>query len=97
MGNAIHRQDDLRECGATTIVSGQSTVYAGGKLVSVDQDLNSHGGGALTAATKNVFINGKMVVNVGDSAAADNLCPTAGGPHCAPKASSGLGTVQVGD
>ena len=97
MGNAIHRQDDSRSCGATTIVSGQSTVFAGGKLVSVDQDLNSHGGGALSAATKNVFINGKMVVNVGDSAAADDLCPTAGGSHCAPNASSGLGTIQVGD
>jgi hypothetical protein len=38
-----------------------------------------------------------MVVNVGDSAAADNLCPIVGGPHCAPNASSGLGTIQVGD
>jgi uncharacterized Zn-binding protein involved in type VI secretion len=97
MANAIHRQDDSRSCGATTNVTGQSTVYAGGKLVSVDGDPNSHGGGNLIAATKNVFINGKKVVNVGDSASADGLCPTAGGPHCAPSASSGLGTVIVGD
>ena len=97
MGNAIHRQDDSRSCGATTIVSGQSTVYAGGKLISVDGDLNSHGGGALAAATKDVFVNGKMVVNVGDSASADDLCPTVGEEHCAPEAASGLGTVIVGD
>jgi hypothetical protein len=29
-GAPVHRQDDLRECGATTIVSGQSTVKVGG-------------------------------------------------------------------
>lgn len=97
MGNSIHRQDDSRTCGATTIVSGQSTVYAGGKLVSVDGDENSDGGGALTAATNNVYINGKMVVNVGDSAAADSLCPIPGGAHCSPNASGGLDSVQVGD
>ncbi len=97
MGNSIHRQDDSRTCGATTIVSGQSTVYAGGKLVSVDGDENSDGGGALTAATNNVYAGGKMVVNVGDSAASDDLCPTAGGSHCSPNASGGLASVQVGD
>jgi uncharacterized Zn-binding protein involved in type VI secretion len=97
MGNAIHRQDDSRSCGATTVVSGQTTVFAGGKLVAVNGDQNSDGGGDLIAATKNVFINGKKVVNVGDSASADDLCPTAGGDHCAPAASSGLGTVIVGD
>ncbi len=96
MGNAIHRQDDSRSCGATTIAS-QSTVFAGGKAIAVDGDVNSHGGGALSAATNNVFIGGIAIVNVGDSASADNLCPTAGGSHCAPSASSGLGTVIVGD
>ena len=97
MGNAIHRNGDSRSCGATTVVAGQSTVYAGGELVSVDGDPNSHGGGNLIAATKNVYINGKMIVNVGDSASADNLCFPVGGNHCAPAASSGLGTVIVGD
>jgi uncharacterized Zn-binding protein involved in type VI secretion len=29
-GNPIHRQDDSRVCGATTVVTNQSTVYAGG-------------------------------------------------------------------
>jgi uncharacterized Zn-binding protein involved in type VI secretion len=97
MANAIHRQDDSRSCGATTIVSGQSTVYAGGKLVSVNGDGNTDGGGALSAATNNVFIGGIMIVNVGDSAAPDSLCPIPGGAHCSPSASSGLDSVQVGD
>lgn len=97
MGNPIHRNNDSRSCGATTTVVGQTTVYAGGELVAVDGDPNSHGGGNLIAATKNVFINGKMVVNVGDSASADSLCIPLGGDHCAPAASSGLGTVIVGD
>lgn len=94
---AIHRQDDSRACGATTIVTGQSTVYAGGKLVSVNGDENTDGGGALTAACNNVFAGGMLVVNVGDSAAPDSLCPIPGGPHCAPDATGGLGTVIVGD
>jgi len=97
MANSIHRQDDSRSCGATTNVIGQSTVYAGGKLVSVNGDTNTDGGGALSAATNSVFINGIAVVNVGDSAASDSLCPTAGGAHCNPSASSGLESVQVGD
>lgn len=97
MGNAIHRHGDARACGATTIASGQSTVYAGGQLVAVNGDNNTDGGGALIAGTNNVFINGKAVVNVGDSAAPDALCPIPGGNHCAPSATGGLGTIIVGD
>jgi uncharacterized Zn-binding protein involved in type VI secretion len=63
----------------------------------VNGDNNTDGGGALVAGTKNVFINGKAVVNVGDSAAPDALCPIPGGNHCAPNATGGLGTVIVGD
>ena len=29
-GSPVHRQDDPRDCGATTIVLGQSTVFIGG-------------------------------------------------------------------
>ena len=97
MSNIIHRHGDSRACGAITVVSGQSTVYAGGQLVAVDGDPNSHGDGALIAATNNVFINGKMVVNVGDSAVPDSLCIPVGGAHCAPSATGGLSTVSVGD
>ena len=60
---AIHRNGDARACGATTIVTGQSTVFANGKLVSVNGDENSHGAGALIAGSKNVFAEGIAVVN----------------------------------
>jgi len=92
----IHRQDDSRACGATTIVKGQSTVFAGGKLISVDGDENTDGGGALSTSHGSITINGKGIIVVGDSAVGDNLCPIPGGAHCAPNASSGLGTVTVG-
>ena len=49
MGIAIHRHSDNRSCGATTVVSNQSTVTADGLLVSVEPDENSHGGGALSS------------------------------------------------
>jgi len=70
---AIHRNEDARACGATTIVTGQSTVFANGKLVSVNGDENSHGAGALIAGSKNVFAEGIAVVNnTPDSAAEDD-------------------------
>jgi uncharacterized Zn-binding protein involved in type VI secretion len=93
---AIHRDGDSRACRATTIASGQSTVFAGGKLISVDGDGNTDGGGALSTSHSTITINGKGIIVVGDSAAPDALCPIPGGAHCAPNASSGLGTVTVG-
>ncbi len=62
---AIHRNSDSRACGAETVVSGQGTVYANGLLVSVDNDPNSHGAGALSANCNEVYVNGIMVVDVG--------------------------------
>ena len=96
MAKKIHRDTDSRACGATTVVSGQGTVFANGLLVSVDQDPNSHGAGNLKAACNKVYINGKLVVIVGNSAAPDKLCPPLGGDHCAPASSSGSGDVFVG-
>lgn len=96
MAIAIHRNGDSRTCGAATIVAGQGTVFANSKLVSVDADPNSHGAGSLNAACNQVFVNGKMVVIVGNSAAPDSLCPPLGGAHCAPASSSGSGDVFVG-
>jgi len=93
----VHRETDSRTCGASTIVSGQDFVYANDLLISVDGDPNSHGAGSLIAATNQVFINNIMVVNVGDSAAPDGLCPSVAGPHCAPASSSGSPDVFVGD
>jgi hypothetical protein len=92
----IHRNTDSRTCGAATVVSGQSTVFANSKLVSVNADPNSHGGGSLNARCNQVFVNSKMVVIVGNSAAPDSLCPPLGGAHCAPASSSGSGNVYVG-
>lgn len=96
MSISVHRNGDARSCGASTIVSGQSTVFANGKLVSVDADRNSHGGGALQASCNQVFVNGKLVVKKGNSASPDSLCPDEGGEHCSPNATSGSGNVFVG-
>jgi len=92
---AIHRNGDARACGATTIVTGQSTVFANGKLVSVNGDENSHGAGALIAGSKNVFAEGISVVNnTPDGASADNLLINL---HSAPVTASGSPNVFVGD
>jgi hypothetical protein len=98
---AIHRNNDPRSCGATTIVEGQNLerpVYANTHLVSVDGDPNTHGGGALNAANNNVYINNKLVVNhTPENAAPDDLCPPLGGDHCAPVTAGGSPDVFVGD
>lgn len=89
---AIHRHGDARACGATTIVSGQSTVYSNGNLVSIHGNLNSHGGGALVAGSKNVFIKGIAVVNhTPDSAAEDDE------GHSSTQTAEGSPNVNVGD
>ena len=94
----VHRQGDARTCGATTIVTGQSTVFANGLLISVNGDQNSHGDGQLVAACNNLFINNKLAVNnTPDSAAADDLCPPLGGAHCSPSTAGGSSDVFVGD
>jgi hypothetical protein len=93
----VHRNTDSRSCGATTVVAGNTNVYANSLLVSVDADPNSHGAGNLVASCNNVFVNSKMVVDLGDSAGADGLCAPLGGAHCSPNASSASGDVFVGD
>lgn len=89
---AAHRHGDGRICGATTVVSGQSTVYVNGQLWAVAGDGNSHGGGALSPSGSTIEINGKkIIVNAPDGAAADSLCPIP--PHCGPSTSGGSGDV----
>ena len=89
---AIHRHTDARACGATTIVSGQGTVYANSLLVSVNGDVNSHGAGALVAGSDNVFAGGKAVVNnTPDLAATDSL------DHTNTQTAAGSSNVNVGD
>ena len=95
---SVHRSTDPRSCGATTVVVGQSSVYADQLLIAVDGDPNTHGDGNLIAGSNNVFINNKLVVNhTPDEAAADGLCAPLGGSHCSPVTAGGSPSVFVGD
>jgi len=93
----IHRHTDDRSCNAKTTVTGNTTVFANSKLVSVDGDPNTHGSGGLIAACNEVYVHSKMVVNHSpDGAKKDNLCPL--NPiHCNPATAQGSGDVFVGD
>lgn len=90
-----HKHGDQRSCGATTVVSGQSFVTIGGQLWAVENDQNTHGHGELIASKTFIKIGGKSIIINNDSAQQDNLCPTAGGEHCNPKAVSPSGFVEV--
>ena len=95
---AIHRHDDARTCGATTVVTTNSTVFANGVLISVNGNANSHGGGALTAGSNHMYCHSTLVVNnTPDGAAADSLCPPLGGAHCSPSTAAGSPNIFVGD
>lgn len=91
----VHRHGDNRICGATTVVTNQSTVYVEGQLFSVQGDPNSHGSGTLIASGSTVTVNGIPVIILGDSASSDTLCFTVGPPHCNPSATSASGTVSA--
>lgn len=90
-----HRNNDQRSCGATTTVTGQTFVTIDGQLWAVENDENTHGGGGLIASKTYVKINGKSVIVQNDSANQDNLCPSAGGEHCNPKATGFSSLVNV--
>lgn len=90
-----HKHGDQRKCGATTVVSGQSFVTIGGQLWAVENDQNTHGAGGLIASKTYITIGGKKIIVHDDSANPDNLCPSAGGDHCNPKAVSLSGFVEV--
>ena len=91
----IHRNGDQRSCGATTIASGQSFVKAGGQLIAVEGDQDTHGHGELIASQHYIKINGKAIIKVNDNANPDDLCPSAGGSHCNPVASSGCSFINI--
>jgi hypothetical protein len=93
----VHRDTDTRACGATTVVAGNSTVYANKLLVSVDKDPNDHGAGALGATSKEVYCHNILVVHhKPDPAAPDALCPPLNGAHCAPDTAQGSPDVFTG-
>ena len=94
----VHRHSDPRVCGASTVVTNQNNVFANGLLISSLGDPNSHGGGGLQAACKNVYVHNIIVCNHSpDSAAPDSLCPPSGPPHCNPATAGGSPNVFVGD
>ena len=92
----IHRHSDPRVCGATTVVTGNTSVFANDLLVSVNGDPNSHSAGALVAGCNHLYVHSALVVNnTPDGSAADALCPIP--PHCAPITAGGSTNVFVGD
>ena len=92
----IHRLTDSRICGHTTVVVGNSTVFANNLLVSVNNDPDTAGGGNLIAASRNVYVENIMVVNhTPDMAKPDKKCPAP--PHCTPITAQGSPNVFVGD
>ena len=89
-----HRQDDLRTCGAKTVVVGQSSVFVNNKLWAVEGDVNTDGEGQLIAGGKTVYVENKLViVHAPDDAEPDLICPSKGGPgpdiHCNPQTAQG--------
>lgn len=87
-----HRHGDLRQCGATTNVTGQSTVYVNSRLWSVVGDPNSHIRGYLIglAAGSSVFINGiNVIVHAPDPAGPDDAL------HPPPPTDTGEGSSNV--
>ncbi len=62
-----HMHDELRACGATTVVTGQDTVKVNGQFWAVEGDKNSHEEGPLKAENGHtVKIQGKKVITVRD-------------------------------
>lgn len=96
MARFIHRQNDSRDCGAKT-VTRCTNVRVNGRFISIDGDVNTHGGGALIATETigKVRANGVPIILQADSAKPDRLCPT-GNNHCNPKASSASNNVRAG-
>lgn len=62
MSYPAHRNGDLRQCSATTIVQGQTTVFVNDRLWSVQNDPNTHGEGRLIPSGTTVFIEDKLVI-----------------------------------
>ena len=91
-----HCNSHSRVCGATTTVTGQSTVFVNGLKWAVDGDKNTHGSGDLIAGHeyKVKIENIAVIVHTPDSASADDLCIPDGPPHCSPDTAQGSDDVS---
>ena len=89
--SAIHRNNDLRSCGAQTIAS-QTTVTISGEAIAVVGDVNTHGNGQFLSNNRKVSIGGKNIIGVGDHAAPDNQSHPIG----ATDAATGSDSVSIG-
>ena len=71
---AVHRNNDARQCGALTVVTGQSTVFVNGQLAAVENDQNNHLDGQLVQVTggQNVYVEGKRLITISDQALPDD-------------------------
>jgi hypothetical protein len=89
----VHRNTDLRDCTAKTVVVGQSSVFVNNLLVSVKDDPNTHLKGELLATINpgTVFINNKEMVVQGSDAKPDKS------GHTNPKAIQGSPNVFAFD
>lgn len=91
-----HRNGDARNCGASTVVTGQSSVLVNGRLWAVNGDPNSHGMGNLIASGNSVLVEGiRVIVHAPDNANPDSLCPLIGDPHCNPRTASASDDVNA--
>lgn len=92
----VHRDSDLRTCGALTTVINQSSVFVEDKLIAVNGDPNTHLEGQLISTVgSTIFAEDKLIIVEGDVAAPDLLCPIIGGNHCFPYPSSFSSTVNA--
>lgn len=85
----VHRNNDLRNCGAKTIAKN-SKVFVNNQPIALEDDENTHGGGELIASTSNVRVGGKKVIVAGDNAKPDRA------GHSNPKAESFSPNVNIG-
>jgi len=85
-----HRHSDARVCGASTIVTNQSTVFVNGLLWAVQGDPNDHLLGGLIPSGSTVTVEGILViVDAPDHAEPDDICFSSGPPHCDPMTAGG--------
>ncbi len=92
---AVHTNGHARTCGASTTVQNNSTVFAEGQLIAVDNSFNSHGQGGLIPSGSTVYVEGKLIIcHAPDNSRPDSMCPLTP-QHCNPQTAQGCGSVFV--